>query len=150
MQRALLPLIVLCSSVSPLHAHKGMKHLPPGQPVASVPERDAKKPSRRFEEINALYVKAIRPSPKQLIERDMRQAKEHMDMRRDFPFGGHGTPTEDLDALTGMLADGSMRPWRYRIMHWGTKLTKQEAAEIDAWVRSSRAILAEDAVSAGR
>ena len=39
------------------------------------------------------------PGAKHLMDKDMREAKEHMDMSNDFPFGGHGSPIDDLDAL---------------------------------------------------
>jgi len=151
-------------SASPLFAHEGKKHPVAGQSDAAAPRTEAQKPSRNLEEIRALYAEGVKlifrkkcfdchataarlpwyawiSGPKQLIEWDMREAKEHLDMRHDFPFGGHGTPSEDLDALEEILTDGSMPPLRYRIMHSGMKLTSRESAVIGAWIKSSRSIL---------
>ncbi|MBK8204899.1 MAG: heme-binding domain-containing protein, partial [Bdellovibrionales bacterium] len=38
------------------------------------------------------------PGAKQLIDGDIEEAKEHLDFSNDFPFGGHGAPSEDLEA----------------------------------------------------
>lgn len=81
----------------------------------------------------------------------MREAKKHMDMRKDFPFLGHGTPLEDLEAIEVILKDGSMPPWRYRIIHRGSKLTKDEIEAIRAWIDEGRGLLKKEraAVSHG-
>ena len=81
------------------------------------------------------------PGPKHLLIRDMREAKKHMDMRGDFPFKGHGTPIEDLDALEQTLRDGSMPPLRYRIMHRGSKLSQKEKKVIHDWIQDSRDLI---------
>lgn len=81
------------------------------------------------------------PGPKQLIAYDLREAKEHMDMRQDFPFGGHGSPLEDLKSLEEVVQNGSMPPWRYRIMHKGSKLTQEEIQKIQDWIHEGRKLI---------
>ena len=81
------------------------------------------------------------PGVKQLINSDMKEAKKHMDMSNDFPFGGHGRPAEDLNALRKTIKKGEMPPLRYRFMHWDSKLTKAEIKVINAWIENSQKIL---------
>jgi hypothetical protein len=81
------------------------------------------------------------PGPKQLMDSDMREAKKHMDMSNDFPFGGHGSPVDDLNALSKTIKKGDMPPIQYRVMHWGSKLTESEIKEINSWVKKSKQIL---------
>jgi len=148
---SLLPLGI-CLLALPLLAHQGKKHPPIEAAKAKV------------DKVNARYLKRIKPifrkkcfdchataarlpwyakipGPKQLIRRDMREAKKHMDMRRDFPFAGHGTPLEDFDALEEILKDGSMPPLRYRIMHRGAALNGEEKEAILNWINASRPLL---------
>lgn len=155
---------------APLVAHQGKKHL--GGAAAPPAKRDAGRTagSRRIalQRVNALYVENVRPvfkkkcfdchgagnplpwysripGPKQLIERDIRAAKEHIDMTRDFPFGGHGSPMEDLNSLEKVAEAGTMPPLRYRIMHRGSGLTEDEIRAVRAWVGEGRKLLAETA-----
>jgi hypothetical protein len=78
------------------------------------------------------------PGPKQLIDKDIREATADMDMSQDFPFLGKGTPLDYLDVLEDAVKDGSMPPWRYRILHWDSKLTDLERTRILEWIESSR------------
>ncbi|MGE4234100.1 MAG: heme-binding domain-containing protein [Bacteriovoracia bacterium] len=75
------------------------------------------------------------PGVKQMMEADIREAKEHMDMTGDFPFKGHGTPESDLKAIAEALENDSMPPFRYRLMHWDSKLTEEEKKIILEWVK---------------
>lgn len=77
------------------------------------------------------------PFVKGMIQKDVTEAKEHLDMTRDFPFQGHGTVAEDLKAIGESAEKGSMPPFRYRIMHPGSKLTEEEKSAIVAWIRES-------------
>jgi len=164
MNRASLLLLGLCLTALPLLAHKGKKHAPSERSAAEEPARTAEAAQSRLERVNARYVKDVRPifrkkcfdchataerlpwysnipGPKQLIQRDMREAKKHMDMRKDFPFLGHGTPLEDFDALEQILKDGSMPPLRFRIMHRGSALSREEKEVILNWINASRPLL---------
>lgn len=77
------------------------------------------------------------PVIKQLIERDVREARADLDMSEDFPFIGKGTPTDYLDVLKDAVNDRSMPPWRYRIMHKDSALTDHEREVILKWVEES-------------
>ena len=77
------------------------------------------------------------PGAKQLIESDIRESKEHLDFSNDFPFGGHGEPAEDLVAIRKSVDEGTMPPFRYRILHSSSKLTEDEKSKVRAWIDSS-------------
>ena len=77
------------------------------------------------------------PGAKQLIQKDVSEAKTHVDMTNDFPFESHGTPKEDLEAIRDSVRDGSMPPFRYRIMHWGSGLNDEEKARVLDWIEKS-------------
>ncbi len=147
----------ICLSV-PLLAHKGRKH--PGRADSPL-SREAV-----LRRIDALYGERVKsifqkkcfdchgvgnplpwyssiPGARHLIQRDIRVAKEHMDMSRDFPFGGHGSPMEDLESLEGVLENGLMPPLRYRVMHWGSGLSEADIEIIRGWLNEGRTLLAE-------
>ncbi len=77
------------------------------------------------------------PGAKQLIRDDISEAKEHMDMSNDFPFSGHGTPQNDLEALERSINENSMPPLRYKVMHWDSGLESDEKSVIKAWIKKS-------------
>jgi hypothetical protein len=81
------------------------------------------------------------PGVKQFIENDIAEAKEHLDMSTDFPFGGHGTPFEDLKSLASTVLDDSMPPMMYKIAHEGSSLNEDEKLKILAWIDSSKKLL---------
>lgn len=81
------------------------------------------------------------PGAKQLMDQDMKEAKTHMDMSNDFPFGGHGSPIDDLSAISKTIDSGDMPPLEYRLLHWGSKLTKNEIKVIALWIKDSQALL---------
>lgn len=80
-----------------------------------------------------------------LLDSDMKEAKEHLDFTNDFPFGGHGTPKEDLEAIAESVRDKSMPPFRYRVMHQNSALTDSERETVLDWIVSSQKRLAEPA-----
>lgn len=77
------------------------------------------------------------PGVKQLIDYDVREAKVHLDMTNDFPFGGHGTPSEDLEAIKKAIDEKTMPPFRYRALHWSSALKPEEIKVIHAWIEKS-------------
>lgn len=81
------------------------------------------------------------PIVKKIIDDDIAESKKHIDMTNGFPFAGHGTPTEDLEALKKAALNGSMPPLRYRIMHWQSGLTDTERKAISTWVDESLDLL---------
>lgn len=77
------------------------------------------------------------PGAKQLIDYDVREAKVHIDMTNDFPFGGHGSPSDDLKAIQTSLEKNTMPPVRYRIMNWSSKLNAEDLEVVRSWIQSS-------------
>ena len=125
--------------------------------------KESQDPSK-LEQINTLYSQSVKsifenkclnchggvtnfpwyyrlPIAKQLINRDVREAKKHLDMSRGFPFEGHGTPLDDLKAIEKATKEKSMPPFRYWIMHQNSSLTEKEQEEILNWVTQSLEIL---------
>lgn len=78
------------------------------------------------------------PFVNDLLDSDVQEAKKHMDLSNNFPFEGHGTPQEDLEAIGKSVREGSMPPFRYRMMHWGSGLSKTEREAILKWVEESQ------------
>ena len=81
------------------------------------------------------------PGVKQLMDYDMNTAKKHMDFKKDFPFLSHGSPTLDLKSLKEVIAEGDMPPLRYRVIHWESGLTNQEAKTVTQWIDNSLKLL---------
>lgn len=77
------------------------------------------------------------PGAKQLIDADIVEAKKHIDMSNDFPFQGHGTPKEDLEAIAKSVTNNDMPPFKYKMMHWKSGITKQEREQILQWTKES-------------
>lgn len=152
--------IILTATYS--FGHEGHHHAPHAtenkQADASLVERQV------FEEINMNYQKSVKsifqtkcmtchstetiypfyyswPIAKQIIDSDIAESKKHLDMTNGFPFAGHGTTIEDLDAIKKNISSGSMPPFRYRIMHWGSTLTESEKTLITEWVSESLKLL---------
>lgn len=135
-------------------AHKGEMHLAPQAKTTGVAEAT----------INRAYVETVKPifqkscfdchsgtvnypwyykipGARQLIDRDIREAKEHLDFSKDFPFGGHGKPLEDLKAIEDAVRDGAMPPFRYWILHREARLSDAERKAILEWVQASKELL---------
>lgn len=79
-----------------------------------------------------------------VIEGDRREAKEHLEISRGFPFAGHGTPAEDLDAIIKVVDKDSMPTALYRFFHPAQRLTADERSRVLAWARGARAQLGAD------
>lgn len=77
------------------------------------------------------------PGAKQLIASDVAEANAHLDMSEDFPFKGHGSPIEDLEAIRKAVAENSMPPFRYWILHNESRLSSEEKKTVLEWTNSS-------------
>lgn len=64
------------------------------------------------------------------------EPKVHLDMTKDFPFAGHGTPMEDLEAIQSSLEKGRMPPFRYRAMHWSSRIGTDDLSTIQTWIKN--------------
>lgn len=78
------------------------------------------------------------PGAEQLMDHDTQEAKKHIDMTSDFPFKGHGSPSEDLDAIGEAVNKKTMPPFRYRMMHWNSGLTDDQKQKILKWLEESQ------------
>jgi hypothetical protein len=78
---------------------------------------------------------------KQLIQTDIREAKDHLDMSQDFPFSGHASPLADLKAIDKAIRNSDMPPFRYRLMHPGSRLSEQDRNAVSEWVKTSLEVL---------
>ena len=83
------------------------------------------------------------PVAKQIMNDDMKEAKKHLNIQDGFPFKGHGTPKQDLEAIDKAIAKGEMPPLRYKLMHWSSKISTNEAQIIKNWVEESLQLLDE-------
>lgn len=145
----------------PLTAHEAHPHEEAGEKIAASQEQGI------LAEINRNYVREIKPifqnscfnchstntqypwyykipGAKQLIDHDIREAKKHIDMTNDFPFKGHGTLSEDLEAIGKSVNKGTMPPLRYILMHWNARLAEEEKKAILQWVEESQNKLLEE------
>lgn len=139
-----------------LWAHQGEKH--PKDQVSPVTQNESLQELQ--EAINLDYQKSVKPIFKAkcfdchssqtnypiyyrvpiikgFIDDDIAEAKMHLDMSQDFPFQGHGSPKEDLEAIRETVEKNEMPPFRYKILHWGTGLTKEDSRIILNWIDSS-------------
>lgn len=82
------------------------------------------------------------PGAKQLIQSDITEARKHLDMTQDFPFQGHASPKEDLESISKTIADKTMPPLRYRIMHPSAAFGDRDRRTIQDWIEKSLAELA--------
>jgi hypothetical protein len=78
------------------------------------------------------------PGIKQLIEHDIKEAHEHCDMSDGFPFTMHGKLSRDLDGFLEEIEEGTMPPFRYRLVHRGANISKPEREIIEQWARAAR------------
>lgn len=81
------------------------------------------------------------PLVKGFIDRDIEEARVHMDMSANLPFAGHGSPSEDLAAIEKTIKNNEMPPFRYKVLHNGASLSDSERATVMDWVRTSIVLL---------
>lgn len=155
--------------VAPLfkgHAHSGHHHAESVETrEPSVAKNDPAQPAADpLVAVNTIYLKEVKPifekkcfdchsshtrfpwyypipGIKYLIDRDIRQAKKHMDMSKDFPFQGHGSPSEDIEDLEDIVKEGDMPPLTYRLMHRGSSLTEDEKLKVQTWIDAAKKII---------
>lgn len=83
------------------------------------------------------------PLVKNLIDDDIKEAKTHLDFSVGFPFKGHGTPKEDLEAIGKVISEKSMPPLRYKIMNSGLALSDEDSVQVINWSKASLSSLSE-------
>lgn len=77
------------------------------------------------------------PLVKQLIDHDIKEAKEHLDFSNDFPFKSHDSPLKDLKEIEEVMEKKEMPPFLYKIMHANSQLKKEDIAIIKNWLKKS-------------
>ncbi len=159
--RLLLPVIL---GSGPAWAHAGHKH---GEHAAPPPpEKSATPPATQrslLEKINGAYQATVKPifdrkcqdchgdKPSypwyyilpgvgSYIDADIAEAKRHIDFSKGFPFAGHGTVPEDLQAIEEDITKGSMPPFRYWALHPTARLNADDKKAILDWAREAREI----------
>ncbi|RYZ93413.1 MAG: hypothetical protein EOP06_00995 [Proteobacteria bacterium] len=150
----LAPILVFL--VCETHAHQGARHDVPKSPMVKSEPTDevtlAAIQKSYLSDVKQIFQKscfdchsstptypwyAKLPLVRGLIQNDISEAREHLDMTNDFPFGGHATPLEDLEAIDRDVANQSMPPARYRFMHPNSSLSVDEKAKIRQWTSTS-------------
>jgi hypothetical protein len=151
--------ISICFSA---HAHQGHHHGNESQ----VAKREGARPSIQpaYKQIESDYDKEIKPifemkcaachssSVKApwyakipiaggIVESDRTEAKEHLEISKGFPFAGHGTPLEDLEAIQSSVTKNSMPTNLYRFMHPSSELTNDEKTKILAWTANGKNLI---------
>ena len=81
------------------------------------------------------------PGISYMIQKDMEEAKEHMNMRQDFPFISHESPYNDLKSIKKIGLKGGMPPLKYIIGHWDSKLSDNERKALIKWSNDSMDII---------
>ncbi len=81
------------------------------------------------------------PGVQQMIDKDIAEAKKHLDFTMDFPFRGHGSPEEDLSAIRKSIVDEKMPPFMYRLMHRHARLDENDKSLVLNWIDESLKLL---------
>lgn len=77
------------------------------------------------------------PIIKGLIDNDIEEAREKVDLSKDFPFTGKGSPAEMLSEIRGEIAEGKMPLRSYRLTHWGRLIEPPLQDTVFAWIDNS-------------
>lgn len=85
------------------------------------------------------------PGVQQLMNADMAEAREHLDMSGDFPFGGHGSPREDLEEIKKDVVTDDMPPWYYKPLHPEARMSDADKKAFADWVDDSLKALGDSA-----
>ncbi|WP_127716816.1 heme-binding domain-containing protein [Halobacteriovorax sp. HLS] len=139
-----------------LYAHGGVEH-----DLSDIKTSESKEKNKL---INELYVKNVKaifkkacfdchssqtvypsyynlPLIKELIDKDIKDAKWHLVLDGDYPFRGHGSKLDDLSAIERNLDSSEMPPLRYRIFNSSSTLSKSEVETVRKWINQAREIL---------
>jgi|GEM_PF-798946 len=84
------------------------------------------------------------PGVKAMIDKDIKEAKSHIDFSKDFPFISHETPINDLKSLKSIALEGGMPPLRYIVAHWDSKLSDKDKKAMLEWTENAIKLLGED------
>ncbi len=73
------------------------------------------------------------PGVKQLIERDIHDAKKHLDMSEGFPFISHSSMERNFEAFIEVMEEEEMPPFLYVLMHKESTIKLDERKKIIQW-----------------
>lgn len=68
----------------------------------------------------------------------LEEAREHLDLDKGFPFGGHATQLEQLAEIKKVVGEGEMPIFSYRIMHWGKLIEGEKQDTLFDWISASQ------------
>lgn len=77
------------------------------------------------------------PGIKQLIDKDIQEAREELDMSMDFPFKSEGSFVQALEKIKEEIQEGDMPPLKYKIFHWDNWIQAEEKQLILKWADDS-------------
>jgi len=78
---------------------------------------------------------------KKVIDTDVEEAKIHLDLTNNFPFKGHGTPLQDLDAIKSSIDEDTMPPLRYKLLHPSSALSDNDKKAVYEWIQRAKKLL---------
>ena len=78
-----------------------------------------------------------------MIDDDIEEAKTHLDMSDDFPFGGHATQIDQLTEIREDIKEGKMPILSYRLTHWGLLIEGEKQDSVFLWIDESIKMLKE-------
>lgn len=81
------------------------------------------------------------PGIRGMIDNDIREAREHLDCSRGFPFGGHASQEEQLEEIREEIEEGAMPLRPYRLTHWNTLIEGTARDSVFQWIDSSLAAI---------
>jgi hypothetical protein len=81
------------------------------------------------------------PMIKTKIDKDIAEAREHLDFSNDYPFMSKGRLTEDLEKIAENLEEKSMPPLPYAVLHRTKSINNDQKAKIFSWVDDSLKLL---------
>ena len=142
-----------------VYSHGGAKHGEVKTQKISTPARKLK-----LKQINVTYLAKVKPIFKRscfdchsdqtafpwyyklpiigwIIDEDIKEAREHMDFSKDYPFISHESPVEDLKELMEVIEEDEMPLFSYKIMHPSSALSDKEKEDILNWAKESLKIL---------
>jgi hypothetical protein len=76
------------------------------------------------------------PLVKQLIDHDIKEAREHVDMSQGWPFIEHNKPMDEIEEILEVIEKEEMPPFLYRLAHRSALWNDQERASVVQWLKS--------------
>ncbi len=75
-----------------------------------------------------------------IVARHVAAAREHLNFSDWSDYASDpGTLAHKLDQIRSSLADGTMAPWYYRMLHREARLDENERAAVAAWIAQATA-----------